>query len=890
VNGSPLARIVESLGWTLLHFVWQGALIAATLYCLLALMRNASASIRYVAACAALFGAPAAVVLTLVWQIDHISRIDSFSRFDGISQFDRADGRATQWDLAATHAVAEGTAGVGANTDQPQSTNLAVDDFGAWPDRLREWLPTMVGLWAAGVGLLSLRLFVGWRTIRRLRGDACLIDDPVWIERFAELRGRLGVSQSVRLLASAAATVPFVVGWLRPVVLVPAGLLTGLNAGELEAILAHELAHIRRHDFLVNLLQNVVETLLFYHPAIWWMSAQVRREREHCCDDAAVAACGGVLDYAKALMALEQLRPATGLMVAASGGSLLARIRRLAGGQDPGRSVWPAAALALVLGVLGALLAVERLSMDQENVRMTLPGGGVPVVPEFFLQVRIGRDPAGEVELYLNDQTTDEESLRRFVTDLVVGGNDPAVLLIGDEETRYRDVVKMMDMMTSLGVHKISLEKRRAAVDAGPDKKSEDRTSEEDAGPLWAEEPAAARAAGVAVEANREPVEKPELPDTFNGGEIIARVGPEVILASDVLPDANHHLKRVLDYNRAPQTPPQDEVERLRKLYMSKFLEHVIETKLVIVEGKRKLPKEAWEKIEKQFNEQFDKEYLAMMIESEACQSRAELDIKLHKDGSSLEALRCQAMERSFAQHWIDEKARDDREITDEDMHAYYQAHLAAYETPARARWEHLMVRFDNFDTKEQARQAIAGWRREIQEGTPFGDLATAHSQDISASDGGMHNWTSKDSLLSEVLDEAIFTLPVGQLSQILEDMRRFHIIRVVERNDQMVTPFTETQPEIRKQIHEARVREKRQQYRFNLRKTIPVWNIFDAAAGETEAKPAEKPADAAAGQSGEGPSRLDRGDTSNNAPKTGPGRPVYPELYRGDGPSDGME
>ena len=121
---------------------------------------------------------------------------------------------------------------------------------------------------------------------------------------------------------------------------------------------------------------------------------------------------------------------------------------------------------------------------------------------------------------------------------------------------------------------------------------------------------------------------------------------------------------------------------------------------------------------------------------------------------------------------------------------------------------------------------------REIQEGTPFGDLATAHSQDISASDGGMHNWTSKDSLLSEVLDEAIFTLPVGQLSQILEDKRGFHIVRVVERNDLMVTPFTETQPEIRKRIREERVNDKRQEYKNDLRKKIPVWNIFEEAAG----------------------------------------------------------
>ncbi len=320
------------------------------------------------------------------------------------------------------------------------------------------------------------------------------------------------------------------------------------------------------------------------------------------------------------------------------------------------------------------------------------------------------------------------------------------------------------------------------------------------------------------------------LPATFGGAEIIAWVGPEVILASDVLPDANRHLQKVLE--RAPQPPPADEVERARKMYMSKFLEHVIETKLVIVEGRRTLPKDAWGKIEKQFNDQFDKEYLKKMIDSEECRSRTELDMKLRKSGSSLEALRRQAMENSFAQHWLDEKIKDDHEITHEEMHAYYRAHLAAYETPARARWEHIMARFDKFDSKEAAWLAIAAWGREVQAGTPFAEVAQAHSQDISASDGGVHTWTNKDALVSQVLDEAIFTLPVGQLSQILEDKRGFHIIRVVERNDLTVTPFTDTQAEIKKKIRDERMSDKRQEYKSKLRQKIPVWNIFEEAAG----------------------------------------------------------
>jgi hypothetical protein len=126
--------------------------------------------------------------------------------------------------------------------------------------------------------------------------------------------------------------VPTVIGWLRPVILLPASTLTGLSAAQIEALLAHELAHIRRYDYLINLLQTAVETLLFYHPAVWWISRQIREEREHCCDDLAVAACGNVLIYARALAELERLRVAAPrFAVAATGGPLVRRIQRLIG-------------------------------------------------------------------------------------------------------------------------------------------------------------------------------------------------------------------------------------------------------------------------------------------------------------------------------------------------------------------------------------------------------------------------------------------------------------------------------------------------------------------------------------------------------------------------------
>src|SRR5207247_9522060 len=168
------------------------------------------------------------------------------------------------------------------------------------------------------------------------------------------------VLRPVRILESALVQVPTVIGWMRPVVLIPASALAGLTPRQLEAVIAHELAHIRRYDYLVNLLQTAVEILLFYHPAVWWVSREIRQEREHCCDDVAVEVCGDALTYARALAEIEALRNIRPqLAMAADGGSLLARIERIIG-SSPRRSeptaswITGAIVIATVFGFAGA--------------------------------------------------------------------------------------------------------------------------------------------------------------------------------------------------------------------------------------------------------------------------------------------------------------------------------------------------------------------------------------------------------------------------------------------------------------------------------------------------------------------------------------------------------
>ena len=191
-------------------------------------------------------------------------------------------------------------------------------------------VPWLAPFWIVGVWIFALGQVAGWISVCRLRRRGVCCAPERWQKELARLSARLRVSRPILLLESCLADVPMVVGHIRPVILMPIGLLAGLPAGQIEAILLHELAHIRRYDYLVNVLQRSVECLLFYHPAVWWISRVIRAERENCCDDVVVATSGNVQEYAVALATLEQNRwSGSKPAVAATGGNLVKRIRRL---------------------------------------------------------------------------------------------------------------------------------------------------------------------------------------------------------------------------------------------------------------------------------------------------------------------------------------------------------------------------------------------------------------------------------------------------------------------------------------------------------------------------------------------------------------------------------
>ena len=212
---------------------------------------------------------------------------------------------------------------------------IGVSGAGGLP--LEGWLRAAGAAWLAGVGVLILRWAAGVWTLRRLTRRATSPVPTAWTEAARRLSSRLELRTRFALLQSARVDVPTVIGWLRPVILMPMGAMSGLAPRLVEALLAHELAHLRRHDVLINHLQEGAEALLFFHPAVRWISARIREERELACDDLAAAACGDAVVLARALVALEEGRPGPRAVpttaLSAGGGSLARRIRRLVGSQ-----------------------------------------------------------------------------------------------------------------------------------------------------------------------------------------------------------------------------------------------------------------------------------------------------------------------------------------------------------------------------------------------------------------------------------------------------------------------------------------------------------------------------------------------------------------------------
>lgn len=367
------SKLIEALGWTLLHSVWQIAVVSAGLYFLLRLLKNCTANTRYIASIGALACAFLLPVLTFIQILNAVPASL----------------------VASENAAVEGP--LGTERDAPRSADRFVVNTGTEPlgtpgqslslqniknvfdENFEAVLPLVVALWLLGVMVSAARLCGGAWQIHVYKTRAVSEPDKEWQARFSALYTRLKIRQPVAFLSSNLVTTPIVVGFLKPFILVPAGIFLQIDPRQLETLIAHELIHVRRYDALVNFAQSAVEILFFYHPCVWWMSSVVRSEREFAADEAVIDALeNSHIVYANALANLEEIRHLANqglpsVITAANGGNLMQRIKRILQKNTETRvstSAWSAAfACALISAVLLTVFSFNQSAFVNAQTR-----------------------------------------------------------------------------------------------------------------------------------------------------------------------------------------------------------------------------------------------------------------------------------------------------------------------------------------------------------------------------------------------------------------------------------------------------------------------------------------------------------------------------------------
>ncbi len=412
--------LVNALGWTVLHSLWQGALAALILAFLMLAMQRQKAQVRYVAAVIAQLTVLAAALATF--------------------------GLSLQWDNGTS--VLTATPQTLLQTREVFSQAATESPWSSWQHQFTAYfdrhLPLIAALWLTGVLIFSLRLLGAWAYVRRLSLVSVFPAEAPWTQRLQRLSERIRVSAPVVLFESALVQAPLVIGHFKPVILVPLGLLTGLPPEQVEAILAHELAHIRRRDYLVNFLLSLLETLFFFNPAIWWISAGIRREREYCCDEIAVAASSSSLVYARALASLQERRSFTPVFAMAAAGKrkeLLTRVQRVLLQQPINPSDVMEKTIATLL-IVGSVLFFSMRANPPKTNAPTDPGTGIATAAMLPADTL----PPGRISIKSNTNGKSMEAKveGRQIVELKVDGKEVPAEKYGAYESQVMELIEKL--------------------------------------------------------------------------------------------------------------------------------------------------------------------------------------------------------------------------------------------------------------------------------------------------------------------------------------------------------------------------------------------------------------------------------------------------------------
>jgi len=384
---------VQAIAWTLIHFCWQAAAIAAAYRALSLLAARRSSNTRYLLALSALLLMLAASVATFAFELRaNASSTTAAAAANALENY-------TISPVITPPAGASEATATGSAVAFEHSPTFGQSTF-ALPVLPMSALRFIDGLWLIGVLALSLRSLGGWWLIQRLRATANVEASAAIHASFRRISAALGLRRPVLLRVSSAIAGPVTVGALRALVLLPLSAATSLGPDELEVVLAHELAHVRRADFFWNLVQTLVETLFFFHPAVWWLGSRIRHERELCCDDLALTVCPNPVIYANALFQLEQQRSRQLNLAMALDGhqparTLRLRIARILGepqASSANRGPFSLAAAAAVLVVL--LLAVPQLLASLNPAPAPPPAPVAMVAPDPSIHPTVRPAPA----------------------------------------------------------------------------------------------------------------------------------------------------------------------------------------------------------------------------------------------------------------------------------------------------------------------------------------------------------------------------------------------------------------------------------------------------------------------------------------------------------------
>lgn len=313
-------------------------------------------------------------------------------------------------------------------------------------------------------------------------------------------------------------------------------------------------------------------------------------------------------------------------------------------------------------------------------------------------------------------------------------------------------------------------------------------------------------------------------PVPIPSAKVVARVGNEVILAADLMPIVNEQFQQL-----APNYPPEKH-EGLSQVLMYRAVHEAVQGKLIVADMKDEIPKDKFAEVEKDILKKFNEYKLAGLLKHWKAANEAELDLKLKEKGTSLKAQKHAFIDTALIGEWLRKEVKYDEYVSHAELLAHYNARLPQYEYKAKVRYEEIRVNYGRQRDRRTAWSAIHQYARQVHAGAPLAQLAKTHSDAASSAKGGVNDWTNKGSIKCDALDRALFHLPIGVLSQVIDDGKGYVVVRVLERKAAGATSFQEAQAGIRKEIKDQREKEAREKKLadFMDKNKSRAWTIYD--------------------------------------------------------------